>query len=141
MRSSRLLRANAAFLMFMGGAAAIADAVGHFLGKGPFGAVMFRATLSISSFEAHLLAVIIGALLWTSARRPDRRLFHVLAAAVHVVLGASNLLFFESAFGALDMRVFGAVVTTAHVAFVLAQGMAAARLPSTATGAAAPQAS
>lgn len=35
MKPNRLLLWNAAFLLFMGGAAAIADAAGHFLGKGP----------------------------------------------------------------------------------------------------------
>lgn len=129
MSPSRLLRVNAVFLMFMGGAAAIADAVGHFLGKGPFGEVMFRATLTISSFEAHLLAAVIGALLWQGARLAERRLFHVLAAVVHVVLGGSNLLFFENAFGTLDLRVFGVVITTLHFVFVAAQARAAARLP------------
>lgn len=130
---SKLLRVNAVFLMFMGGAAASADAVGHFLGKGPFGEVMFRATLTISSFEAHLLAVVIGALLWTGAGLPERRLFHVLAASVHGVLGGSNLLFFENAFGALDLRVFGVIITTLHFIFVLTQGRAAARMPGTAS--------
>ena len=129
MNPSRLLRVNAAFLMFMGGAAATADAVGHFLGKGPFGEVMYRATLTIRSFEAHLLAVLLGALLWRAARMPDRRLFHALAAAVHVVLGGSNLLFFDDAFGALDLRTFGAVVTALHIGFAVAQGSAAARRP------------
>lgn len=129
MNPSRLLRANGAFLMFMGGAAATADAVGHFLGEGPFGEVMYRATLTISSFEAHLLATVIGALLWRAARMPDRRLFHGLAAVVHVVLGGSNLLFFNDAFGALDMRTFGVVITAAHLAFVAAQAGAAGRRP------------
>ncbi len=137
MKPSKLMRLNGAFLMFTGSAAATADAVGHFLGKGPFGEVMFRSTLTIGSFEAHLLAVVLGALLWSGAARGDRELFHVGAAAVHFVLGCSNLLFFEAAFGALDLRVFGAVVTALHFAFVVAQAGAAARLSNQAGTAAA----
>jgi hypothetical protein len=125
MRTNRLLQANAAFLMFMGGAAAVADATGHFLGKGPLGAVMFRAPLAISSFEAHLLAVILGVVLWTGARKPERRPLHVLAAVIHLVLGGSNLLFFEPAFGSIDMRLFGVIITAFHFAFVIAQTAAA----------------
>lgn len=128
MNTSKLLRGNAAFLLLMGGGAAIADAAGHFLGRGPFGQVMPRSPLAISSFEAHLLAVLIGALLWTGAGLRERRRLHVLAAAVHLVLGGSNLLYFESAFGALDLRGFGAVVTALHLAFALAEAGAAAWL-------------
>jgi hypothetical protein len=125
MSTSRLLQGNAAFLMFMGGAAAASDAIGHFLGKGPMAPVMFRAPLAISSFEAHLLALLLGVVLWAGAQEPERRRFHGLAAAIHVVLGGSNLLFFERAFGSLDMRLFGVVITACHFAFVLAQTAAA----------------
>ncbi len=125
MNTSRLLRINAAFLMLMGGAAAAADAIGHFFAKGPLAPVMFRAPLAISSFEAHLLAALLGTVLWTGARQPDRRQFHILATAIHVVLGGSNLLFFDRAFGALDMRLFGVVITACHFAFVLSQTVAA----------------
>lgn len=139
MKPSRLLLWNGAFLLFMGGAAALADAAGHFLGKGPFGRVMHHAPLAISSIEAHLLAVLLGALLLGGAGLPDRRRLHVFAAAVHVVLGGCNLLYFESAFGALDLRTFGTVVTLLHIGFAGAEGSAAARLPRVAGAAAQPR--
>jgi hypothetical protein len=40
-------------------------------------------------------------------------------------LGGSNLLFFERAFGSLDMRLFGVVITACHFGFVVAQTLAA----------------
>lgn len=125
MSPSRLLQINAAFLVFMGGAAATADAIGHFFGKGPLAPLMFHAPLAISSFEAHLLALLLGIVLWTGAEQAEPRRFHVLAAAIHIVLGGSNLLFFERAFGSLDMRPFGVVITACHFVFVLAQTAAA----------------
>lgn len=140
MRPSRLLQINAAFLMVMGGAAAAADAIGHFVGRGPLAPVMFRAPLAISSFEAHLLAVLLGAVLWAGAQQPDRRWFHGLAAAVHIVLGGSNLLFFEPAFGSLDLRLFGVVITACHFAFVFSQTVAAIPRPAAAASLPSPQA-
>ena len=134
MKTSGLLRANAAFLMVMGGGAAVADAMGHFFGKGPLGAAMFRAPLAISSFEAHLLAFVMGVLLWRGARLPDRKPFHVLAAVVHVILGGSNILFFEGAFGALGMERFGVFITAFHVAFACAQASVALKAPRHPTG-------
>lgn len=128
MKPNILLRANAAFLMLMGGGAAVADAAGHFLGVGPLAQAMYQAPLAISSFEAHLLALILGVVLWRAASVPERGPFHLLAATVHFVLGGSNLLFFNAAFGTLNIRTFGVVITTIHFAFVLAQGAMAARL-------------
>ena len=125
MSSGRLLQLNAAFLLVMGGGAAVADAIGHFFGRGPLAPVMFHAPLAISSFEAHLQALLLGGVLWTGAKSSDTRRFHSLAAAVHVVLGGSNLLFFERAFGSLDMRLFGVVITACHFGFVVAQTLAA----------------
>lgn len=139
MWTRRLLQINASFLMGMGGAAAAADAIGHFWGKGPLAPVMFRAPLAISSFEAHLLAVLFGIVLWSGAQQPERLRFHGLAAAIHVVLGGSNLLFFERAFGSLDMRLFGVVITACHFAFVLAQTVAALPRPRIATNVSVPQ--
>ena len=43
MSTSHRLQINAAFLMLMGGGAAVADAVGHFFNRGPLAAAMFRA--------------------------------------------------------------------------------------------------
>lgn len=107
----------------------MADAMGHFFGRGPLAAAMFRAPLAISSFEAHLLAVVMGVLLWKGARAFEKRPFHILASVVHVILGGSNLLFFQGAFVSLGMERFGVVITSAHIAFAIAQTYLAAGLP------------
>lgn len=129
MRANRLLLGNALFLGGMGSLASVADLVGHFLGRGPFGKVMVGSPLAISSLESHLLAVILGVVLWRGAASAERGWVHGMAAVVHVVLGGCNLLYFESAFGALDLRMFGVVVTLFHVGFAVAEGVAAARFP------------
>jgi len=129
MRANRLLQGNAVFLMVMGGGAALADAVGHFFGRGPLARAMFGAPLAISSFEAHLLAVVLGVLLWKGARSVDRKSHHILASVVHLILGGSNLLFFQGAFVSLGMQRFGVVITTIHFLFVVAQAWAAMKLP------------
>lgn len=128
MKTNKLLRGNGIFLMFMGTGAALSDAVGHFFGRGPLAAAMYRAPLAISSFEAHLLAVVLGVLLWKGARSIDKRPHHVLAAVVHLILGGSNVLFFQGAFGSLGMERFGVVITTIHFLFVVAQAWAAMKL-------------
>ncbi len=125
MNSGRLLQYNAAFLMLMGGGAAVADAIGHFYAKGPLAKVMFGAPLAISSFEAHLLAALFGLVLYHGSQQPERRPFHSLAAVIHIILGGSNLLFFDHAFGALDMRLFGLGITACHFGLVLLQALAA----------------
>lgn len=129
MTTRLLLQINGAFLMFMGGAAAVADAVGYLVGRGPMAPILFRAPLAISSFEAHLLAALLGSVLWSGAAAAERQRYHRLAAAIHIVLGGSNLLFFERAFGAIDARLFGVLITTCHFAFVLAQSLAALPRP------------
>ncbi len=129
MSTSRLLQGNAIFLGVMGGGAAVADAVGHFFGRGPLAAAMFRAPLAISSFEAHLLALVMGVLLWRGARALEKKPFHILAAVVHIILGGSNLLFFQGAFGSLGMERFGIVITSVHIALAIAQSYVAAGLP------------
>ena len=125
MNSGRLLQYNAAFLMLMGGGAAVADAIGHFYAKGPLAKVMSGAPLAISSFEAHLLAALFGLVLYHGSQQPERRPFHSLAAVIHIILGGSNLLFFDHAFGALDMRLFGLGITACHFGLVLLQTLAA----------------
>lgn len=128
MKHSRLLQANAVFLACTGGIAAISDAVGHFWGTGPWGRTMYHEPLAISSFEAHLLALVLGVLLWRGAQREEKKAFHLLAAVTHFILGGSNMLFFQGAFGALGMVRFGVMITAVHVGFFLAQLAAATKI-------------
>jgi uncharacterized membrane protein len=69
--------------------------------------------------EAHGLAFIIGVLLVTVAARDGRRFWHVLAAAVHTLLGTANVLFWNSfvVFGMVPMCIAATVV---HFVLVVA---------------------
>lgn len=68
--------------------------------------------------EAHGLAFLIGVLLLAVARKDVNRFWHAFAAAVHVLLGGANLVFWDSftAFGVLPM---GVAATVAHALFVV----------------------
>ena len=68
---------------------------------------------------------VFGLVLYHGSQQPERRPFHSLAAVIHIILGGSNLLFFDHAFGALDMRLFGLGITACHFGLVLLQALAA----------------
>lgn len=99
----------------------LADALGHFLGVGPL-AVTLGSPYTIGSFEAHGLAVVLGALLLRAAGLADRRPWHAAGASIHVLLGGSNLLFWPS-FAAMGVVPVGVVTTAFHLAFVVAQAI------------------
>jgi hypothetical protein len=75
----------------------------------------------IGFIEAHGLALIIGVLLW---RAPPVRAWHLTGAAVHVLLGISNLVFWQF-FVAADMLWVGYLTTSLHGLFVVLQLLAA----------------
>jgi hypothetical protein len=83
--------------------------VSRALGNAPFTAIGF--------VEAHGLAFILGVLLWRAA---PARSWHLTAAAVHVLLGTSNLVFW-GIFTAADILAVGYITTTLHWAFVALQ--------------------
>lgn len=91
-----LLRANGLLLSVVGAVASVADLAGHFLGLGPHGARLFGDPGTLRHFEAHALAIIVGVVLFRCAPRADNA-GHLLGAAVHGLLGASNLMFWASA--------------------------------------------
>jgi hypothetical protein len=72
--------------------------------------------------EAHGLAVIIGVLLW---RAQPLRSWHLTAAAVHILLGVSNLVFWQI-FVAANLLSLGYVSTCFHFLFVVLHLWAAA---------------
>ena len=99
-----------------------ADLFGAFAGTGPQGAVLDSAPYAAIGFvEAHGLALIFSFLSW---RAEATRLWHGTAAAIHVLLGSSNLVFWEI-FVAADMLVAGYVTTALHALFAVLQGAAA----------------
>jgi hypothetical protein len=120
-RRKLLLRANAVFLLVASAGGMISDLTGAFLLRGPVGLVLEKAPHAAIGFvEAHGLAFIIGVLLW---RAEPARLWHGTAVAVHVLLGASNLLFWPL-FGFAGMLPVGYVTTALHVLFAVLQAAA-----------------
>ena len=76
---------------------------------------------TIGFVEAHGLAFIIGIRLWLA---PPLRIWHFTAAAVHVLLGTANLLFWQL-FVSADMLAVGYVSTILHAGFAGLQLFAA----------------
>ena len=117
-----LLRANALFLLLAGAGGLRSDILGIFFGQGPVGRIVTAAPhAGIGFVEAHGLAVILGVLLWRAA--PERS-WHLAAAAIHVLLGTSNVVFWQF-FVAADMLAMGYITTLLHVLFVVLQLAAA----------------
>lgn len=117
-----LLVVDAIFLLVASTGGMIADLAGAFAGIGPQKDVLGPAPYAAIGFvEAHGLAFIIGVLLW---RAEPQRSWHLTAAAVHVLLGTSNLVFWQM-FIAADMLAMGWVTTVLHWLFVALQLAAA----------------
>ena len=121
-----LLRANAVFLVVAAAAAFANDVRGAYFGEGPVGTLLASAPhTAIGFIEAHGLAFILGILLW---RATPTRAWHLTATAVHVLLGLSNLAFWDG-FGAADMMAVGYVTTILHCTFALLQFAASTVAP------------
>ena len=120
-----LLRANAIFLLAASTGGFLSDVRGIFFGLGPVGRVVAQAPdAGIGFIEAHGLAFILGILLW---RAESLRSWHLTAAAIHVLLGTANLVFW-SMFVAVDMLPAGYLTTSLHWLFVSLQLTAAATI-------------
>ena len=112
------MRLDGAFLALAGGAAILAETVGHFFGVGPL-AGMRGSPYTIGGFEAHGLAIIIAILLLRGATLADRRLWHAVGLSTHLLLGSANLLFWN-AFVQQNLIGVGVVTTALHAAFAAA---------------------
>ena len=125
--SRAILKADGIFLILAGVSQAANSLVGHFTGKGLFALLETTPVAPIGIFEAYTAAVLFGiALIWASRHAPVR-FWHVLAALLHTILAGANILFWRSTFVALDAEIPGIVATVIHLAFVLAQTIAAVR--------------
>ena len=132
-----ILRTNALFLILFGGSGFLLDLRAYFLGKGPQSVLIANAPHTAIGFvEAHGLAVIIGVLLWRA--RPSRP-WHFTAATVHILLGASNLLFWQI-FVAGNVLPLGYISTGLHWLFVVLHLWAAVGAPREVTTSAAARA-
>jgi hypothetical protein len=118
-----LLRFNAVFLLVAAlGAWLTFDFPGSFAGSGPLGPLIaHEPSLGIGFVEAHGLALILAVLLW---RAPAERSWHVTAAAIHLLLGVCNIVFWNM-FVATNTLPMGWVTTVIHGVLVLLQAFAA----------------
>jgi hypothetical protein len=120
-----LLRFNAIFLILASLAAWLRfDFPASFAASGPLAPLIaHQPSLAIGFVEAHGLALIMGVLLW---RATSARSWHLTAAAIHLLLGASNVLFWQI-FVATDTLPMGYGATTVHALLFALQSIAALR--------------
>ena len=126
-----ILRINATFLLAASAGGFASDVRGIFFGLGPVARVVADAPYAGLGFiEAHGLAFILGVLMWRA--QPERG-WHFAAAAIHILLGTANLVFWQL-FIAADMLAVVYVTTALHGLFVVLQMSAAiaARTPDSA---------
>lgn len=108
----RLLQINAGFLVLMGGIFGIFDYVGYRIGQGPL-EILHGNNLAVGMQEAHGLALLFGLTLFIYAVPDMRPSWHLLCAGIHLLLGGSNLIYWN---GAVEYGIVGPeiVVTTIH---------------------------
>jgi len=124
-----IVRGNALFLMLASTGGLVTDIAASFFGRGAEATLIAGSPgASVGFIEAHGLALIIGVAAWSTAYV---RQWHFGLAAVHVLLGTVNLLFWQ-VFVATDLLAVGYATTTLHFAFVAAHLVALA-VPSNAT--------
>src|SRR5262245_9904446 len=119
-----ILRANSLYLGIASLAAfVLLDLRGIAFNSGPVRQILIDAPHAAIGFvEAHGLAFILSVVLWNA---PPVRYAHLTAAAVMALLGVSNILFW-SIFTTTHMTAAGALLTSLHLAFAVAQWLAAA---------------
>jgi hypothetical protein len=124
----RLLLVNAIVLGAVALMQALFDLAGHFLEIGPLAGALAGKSETIGFFEAHGLALIVSILMLTNARA-EGATWNWVAAAVHALLGAANLMFWP-VFVENGMVTMGVVATGGHGVFLVLQLVAAfARTP------------
>jgi hypothetical protein len=113
-----ILRADSLFLLVASAGGFTADILGAFYARGPVAPVLSATPhAAIGMVEAHGLAFIIGVLLW---RAETSRAWHLTGAAVHILLGTANLVFWQI-FSSGDILAVGYITTTLHWLFVALQ--------------------
>ena len=116
----RIMIIDGLFLAVVGAAQVTLEVLAHFLGVGPYASILDRSPYTIGWVEAHGLAAMIGVLLVVIGAPDRRRFWHAFALAVHLLLGAANLVFWQS-FVDFATVPFGELGTAAHVLFATAQ--------------------
>jgi hypothetical protein len=112
---------------------ALFDLSGRFLALGPTAGALFENPDAIAYFEAHGLALMV-AILMIAHRNSDKPTWNWVAAAMHLLLGGANLLFWDS-FTTYGLVPMGVGATAMHAVFVALQVTAAlARSPELVSG-------
>lgn len=117
---TRLLWIDGGFLMLAGLGGLLTDLAGYFAEQGPNGAYMFHHSYAVGYVEAHGLATLMGILMIVHAHAVNIRFWNGLAAAVHILLGISNLVFW-AVFVEVNAVPLGVVVTVIHWLLVIGQ--------------------
>jgi hypothetical protein len=113
-----VLRMHAGYLLVASFTAFFMDVAASFFGIGPEAVLIAAAPhTGIGFIEAHGLAFILGLLLWRAA--PERA-WHLTGAAIGLLLGTCNLLFWDM-FAAADSMAMGYVTTGLHWCFAVLQ--------------------
>ena len=118
-----VLLVNGTVLAAVALGAALSDLAGHFLNLGPMAASLYQNNDAIGFFEAHGLALIGGIVLLTNRRSLNAN-WNWVAASVHLLLGAANLMFW-SVFTEAGLVPMGIVTTAMHAVFLTLELVAA----------------
>jgi hypothetical protein len=86
-------------------------------GAGPFGATFHGNPTVIGVVEAHALAVLTAVTLWYFSRNHAGTFGNWVGLSAHLVLGGSNLIWFD-VFRRVQAEAQGVAVTVVHFAFV-----------------------
>src|SRR5262245_7954281 len=118
----KILKANGFYLMFFAVGGLVMDIAGVFFGAGPEARIVHPVVTGwppegVGFIEAHGLALILGSAFW---RLPSRRGWHLTAAATGVLLGTSNLVFWNI-FTAAQILAAGYITTSLHWIFAILQ--------------------
>ena len=119
-RRRLVMMVDGGFLVLAGTTQAIVEVVGHHLGRGPLGRIFDHSPYTIGWVEAHGLAALTRPLFLMVGGRDGQRFWHAFALAVHVLLGAANLVFWTS-FVAFNTMPLGMLATAIHLGFIVAQ--------------------
>lgn len=117
---------NGVFLTVIGGSQVTFELLAYYSGAGPYENVFDGSPYTIGWVENHGLALLIGILFLTVAARDGRRFWHLFALAVHALLAAANIAFWDS-FVTFDVTPMGVAATIAHLMFILVHCLCLAR--------------
>ncbi len=116
MRGRGVLRSDAVFLFAAGLFGVVSDLQSYASGTGPFGHTFHQNPTVIGVVEAHSLAVLVAVSVWCLAHTP--RFGHWVALAAHLIMGTSNIIWFD-VFRNVNAATQGVAVTVVHFVFVI----------------------